>query len=38
MRVEDGRGLFRRGAGVNAVKKGANNTPYDGISIIRKVD
>jgi len=33
MRVEDCRGLFRRGAGANVVKKGANNTPYDGKGI-----
>jgi len=33
MRVEDGRGMFYRGAGANAIKKGANNTPYDGNSI-----
>ena len=33
MRVEDGRGMFRRGAGVNAVFKAANDTPYDGKDI-----
>jgi hypothetical protein len=33
MRVEDARGLFFRGAGANAVKKGANNAPYDGNAI-----
>jgi len=33
MRVEDGRGLFRRDAGANAVKTAANNTPYDGNEI-----
>jgi hypothetical protein len=33
MRVEDCRGLFHRGAGANAIKKGANNTPYDGKSV-----
>jgi len=33
MRVEDGRGMFYRGAGANAIKTGANNTPYDGNSI-----
>ena len=32
-RVEDQRGMFRRGAGANAVKKGANATPYDGNAI-----
>ncbi|MDR2134595.1 MAG: hypothetical protein LBP27_05755, partial [Treponema sp.] len=30
MRVEDDRGLFRRGAGANAVKNMANNDPYNG--------
>ena len=33
MRVEDGRGMFYRGAGANAVLKAANNTPYDGGTI-----
>jgi len=33
MRVEDGRGMFYRGAGANAIKKGANNAPYDGGNI-----
>jgi len=33
MRVEDGRGMFWRGAGANAIYKGANNTPYAGGSI-----
>jgi len=33
MRVEDGRGMFYRGAGANAIKKGANNAPYDGNAI-----
>ena len=32
MRVADWRGIFGRGAGKNAVYKGANNTPYDGKS------
>jgi hypothetical protein len=30
MRVEDSRGVFPRNAGINAVLKGANNTPYNG--------
>jgi len=30
MRVEDGRAIFRRGAGKNAVFKAADDTPYDG--------
>jgi len=29
MRVEDGRGMYRRGYGANAIKKAANNTPYE---------
>jgi hypothetical protein len=33
MRVEDMRGLFIRGAGANAVKTGANDTPYNGNAI-----
>jgi hypothetical protein len=33
MRVKDARGIFFRGAGTNAVLKGANNTPYDGKSV-----
>jgi hypothetical protein len=33
MRVEDARGLFFRNAGQNAVKKGSNDTPYDGGAI-----
>ena len=33
MRVEDSRGIFHRCYGANAVKKGANNTPYDGFDI-----
>ena len=33
MRVADWRGIFGRGAGKNAVYKGANNTPYDGGTI-----
>jgi hypothetical protein len=33
MRVGDDSGMFRRGAGVNAVFKGANDTPYDGKEI-----
>jgi hypothetical protein len=33
MRVEDRRGIIGRGAGANAVLKGANNTPYNGNSI-----
>ena len=33
MHVEDGRGMFYRGAGANSVFKGANNTPYDGNAI-----
>jgi len=33
MRVDDGRGIFERGAGANAVKKAAGGTPYDGKGI-----
>jgi hypothetical protein len=33
MRVEDARGIFRRGAGINSVYTAANNTPYDGGAI-----
>jgi hypothetical protein len=33
MRVMDARGLFIRGAGANAVKTGANDTPYNGNAI-----
>jgi hypothetical protein len=33
MVVADGRGMFYRGAGANAVFKAANNTPYDGGAI-----
>jgi len=33
MRVADWRGMFPRGAGANAIKKGANNTPYNGFAI-----
>jgi hypothetical protein len=33
MRVEDGRGMFYRGTGKNAIKKRADGTPYDGGAI-----
>jgi len=33
MRVDDGRGMFERGAGANAIKRGANNAPYDGMNV-----
>jgi hypothetical protein len=35
MRVEDARGLFHRAAGQNAIKRAANNTPFDGGEIGR---